>query len=153
MAKLPPIWVVPKKGVEWQPMHSPEYQFPDSLPAPLRHDEFYALLALSRGDEYGYALTAVIFNDSRGSVVIRDDKIYPLIRKLEREVFIELSGEYPTPKSDKPRSHYAITSHGTLRLKEELQRMDHAVKIAQHTGLLNADEPPLDIQKLLLGLE
>ena len=125
------------------------YPHPD-LPKPLRPTEFYLLLALSRGPLHGYALKAVVQNDSLGSVYIPDSKIYLLLTSLIGQAFIDDIGKRPTGKSGVPRTHYAITHHGTLRLKEELTRLDHAIKIGKSAGLME-DSTPIDIQRLLLN--
>ena len=125
--------------------------YPQSdLPKPLRPAEFYLLLALSHTEAHGYALKAMIRNTSLGSVVVPDNKIYNLISKLADEALIDPVGKQPTNKSNTPRMHYAITQHGILRLKEELIRLGHAVKIGNNAGL-RGDTVPTDIQRLLLN--
>jgi len=120
------------------------------LPKPLRPAEFYLLLALSHSEAHGYALKSMIRNSSLGSVIVPDNKIYLLPTSLIGQAFIDDIGKQPTGKSGVPRTHYAITQHGTLRLKEELTRLDHAVKIGKSAGLM-ADSTPIDIQRLLLN--
>ncbi|HVQ43472.1 MAG TPA: helix-turn-helix transcriptional regulator [Candidatus Saccharimonadia bacterium] len=119
------------------------------LPRPMNPAEFYALLALSRGDTYGYALKAIMRNDSLGGVVVGDNKIYRLLERLVDEAWVDEAGSQPAGPSGKPRRHYAITVHGQLRLKEELQRLEHAARIGRAAGLMD-DSTPLDIQRLLL---
>ncbi len=70
---------------------------------------------------------------------------------LQEECFIVPAGEQPTRRAGKSRMHYKLTETGLIRLKEECQRLEHSVTIAKSAGLLNHDEPPLDIQRLLLG--
>ncbi|HVQ45008.1 MAG TPA: helix-turn-helix transcriptional regulator [Candidatus Saccharimonadia bacterium] len=122
------------------------------LPAPLQPAEFYLLLALNRTEAHGYAIRAMIANLSLGSVRIPDSNIYRLIHKLADEAYIEPTGDKPTAKTGTPRTHYTITTHGTLRLKEELIRLDHALKVAQNASLMQ-DDTPIDIQRLILDAQ
>lgn len=123
-----------------------------SWPPPLRPVEFYILLALARGDAHGYALRAIVRNDSLGSVVVDLAKLYRLIQKLHDEGLIDMLGERPAGPSGKPRMHYGLAKYGAIRLQEEAQRMQHAAKIARAAGYLDNDTPT-DIQRMLLALE
>jgi DNA-binding PadR family transcriptional regulator len=123
-----------------------------NLPRPLPPAEFYILLALSSEPSYGYALRAQIRNASLGSVTIRDDKIYTILIKLESEAFIDQIGKRSTHKRGEPRMHYEISEHGLLRLKEELLRQNHAIKIAEAKGLME-NETPIEIQRMLLDVQ
>jgi len=64
------------------------------------------------------------------------------------EGLIELVGEKPAGPSSQARMHYQISAEGLLRLKEELHRLHHAVRIGEAAGLLR-EEVPTDIQRLL----
>lgn len=121
------------------------------LPAPLSAQAFYALLALSRTELHVYAIRSAILNDSLGSINLAQGRVYALINHLHNEGFVEISGTKPAGKSGKERLHYAISPHGTLRLKDEITRLEHAVKIAQSAGLTQSDIPT-DIQRLLLNV-
>lgn len=115
---------------------------------PLNPVEFYAMLGLVRVDLHAYALKSSICNNSLGAVTIDDSRLYRIITKLHDAGLIEMAGEQPAGISGKPRMHYSISAEGLIRLKEELQRLQHAVSTAEHAGLL-ADETPLDIQRML----
>jgi len=123
------------------------------LAPPLSPHIFYALLALSRtATLHPYAIRSAVLNDSLGSVDIASGRLYPLITKLTEEGFIDIIGPKPTSKSGKPRMHYAISTHGTLRLKEELTRLNHAIKTAKSAGLLE-NTLDLDLQRMLLEVQ
>jgi hypothetical protein len=47
---------------------------------------------------------------------------------------------------------YEISEHGLLRLKEELLRQNHAIKIAEAKGLME-NETPIEIQRMLLDVQ
>ncbi len=122
------------------------------LPKPLKTQEFYILLALCEEEAHAYPLRGRVTNDSLGSVKIPEGTLYPLLQKLH-EGLIDLLGEKPAGKSQKPRLHYGLSPQGALRLKEELKRLNHAIKIGQNAGLMQEDEIPTDIQRALLKLE
>lgn len=119
-------------------------------PKPLPAQSFYILLALSRSELHPYALKNAVFNDSLGSINIDPGRIYRLIEVLHSQNLIDLIGEYPASKGSTPRKHYRISQMGTIRLKEEILRLSHALNIAENAGLTETGIP-LDIQKLLLG--
>jgi len=110
---------------------------------------FHILFALSRTELHAYAIKSVVMNDSLGSVNLTDSRIRKLLEQLQNEGFIEIAASKPAGKSGIPRLHYRISEHGTLRLKEELTRINHTVKIAKATSLME-NETPIDIQRLLL---
>jgi len=129
------------------------HMYPDSnLPKPLHATEFYILLALAGGESHAYPLKGRISNQSLGSVNLNDAQLYRFLDKLCGEAFIEPTGPQPAGKSGKPRLHYGITPHGSLRLEAEIQRFTHAVAIAQNIGFTKS-EVPREIQRLLLDLK
>jgi DNA-binding PadR family transcriptional regulator len=123
------------------------------LPPPLSTNQFYILLALAREDLHAYALVGTIYNMSLGSIHITSGALYPALASLEDKALTDPAGHLPAGKSKQRRAHYAISSHGRIRLQEELTRMQHAVEIGKYAGLLDADQPPTDIQRMLLELE
>ena len=130
----------------------PMYTYSDA-PKPLRTGEFYILLALARRPMHAYLLMGEAQKDSLGGVVIKPGKLYPLVTRLHEEGLIDMIGRGPAGKSGKDRMYYAISPYSTLRLKEECQRLNYAVGIAKSAGLLEQDEVPFDIQRLMLNLK
>jgi DNA-binding PadR family transcriptional regulator len=124
---------------------------PTTLPAALSVQEFYTLFALYIREGHAYNLRSRVIDMSLGSVIIAGGTLYPLLTRLHAQGYIAMLGDKPVGLSGTPRRHYGITPAGTIRLKEEITRMRHAVKIAEHNHLLD-DEIPLDIQKLLIEL-
>jgi DNA-binding PadR family transcriptional regulator len=138
--------------VVYRPLIS-DTMYTDPLPKPLLPSEFYILLALARGDSYPGEISSAVYSDSKGSVIIDASNLRRHMSKLEREAYIEPTGQFPTPRSSVPRTHYAITHHGILRLKEEFIRLTHAVGIGEHAKLTpdpEHPELPIDIQRLML---
>jgi DNA-binding PadR family transcriptional regulator len=124
--------------------------YPDVfLPKPLSAQTLYVLLVLSSSSLHIYALKSAILNASLGSVNLSDGRIYTLVRKLHHEGLIELADTAPAGKSGMARIHYTISDHGLICLKEELTRLNHVIKIANHAHLLE-HTTPLDIQKLIV---
>lgn len=126
-----------------------DLMYPDSLPPPISTQTFYVLLALSLNELHVYAIKGAVFNCSLGSVNLTTSRLYALVNQLQDEGFIDLIGRLPAGKSGKERLHYSISSHGAIRLQEELLRQSHAVKIATANGLLE-NKTPTDVQRLLL---
>ena len=116
---------------------------------PLTPGELYLLLALSSGAGHAYNLRNRIWSLSQGAVEVSSGAFTGLRVRLQEIGYIELLEIRPAGKSGTPRRHYGISEHGLIRLKEELVRLRHAVKIAENAGLFD-DETPLDIQKLIL---
>ena len=117
------------------------------LPPPLSIREFYILFALARHKSHAYKLKGEIEKDSLGSLKISDGTIYPLLVKLHGEGFIELADG-----STKKHRRYGISESGSIRLREELQRLNHIVKVSESAGMLENEVPP-DIARLLLDAQ
>lgn len=111
--------------------------------------EFYLLLALNSRSGHAYNLRNRVRNLSQGAVDMSSGTFTALRVRLQEIGYIELLEIKPAGKSGTPRRQYGISEYGLIRLKEELVRFRHAVKIAENAGLFD-DETPLDIQKLML---
>lgn len=122
-----------------------------SLPKPLPLVKFSVLLALCRGESARYELVDTVCSDSLGSVVVAPAQVYRAVKELQDEVFIELSGIQPGRVSGTKKEIYSITEYGRIRLREEITRLEQAVKIARHAGVMD-DETPLELQRLRLDL-
>lgn len=121
-----------------------------SLPrAPVSAQEFYVLLALGCEEGYAYGLLGQTYNLSQGCMQMASGTLHALLMRFGEEGYIEETGFKPAGKSGSPRMHYRLSELGVIRLKEELARLGHALKVAEYHGLL-VDEMPLDIQKLIL---
>ena len=122
------------------------------LPKPLSAQNLYILLALARSELHTYAIKGAVFNDSLGAVVLDRGRVYRLVEELHGQGLIDLIRAQPARKGTIPRKHYRISAAGTIRLKEEISRLGHIMKIAEKAGLTETGVP-LDIQKLLLELK
>ena len=122
------------------------------LPKPLSTQILYILLALARSDLHPYAIKGAVFNDSLGAVVLDRGRVYRLVEELHGQGLIDLTSTQLARKGTVPRKNYRISEAGTIRLKEEISRLGHLMKIAENAGLTETGIP-LDIQKLLLKLK
>lgn len=123
---------------------NPFTELPPSVPA----QQFYVLLVLAHGDAHVYKIKHKVEEFSKGSVKLQDGTIYPLVTRMCERGLIELAGPQPAGSSGKPRMHYSLGHHGRTALRYELDRLQHAIAIAQSAGLL--DQPaPTDVDILL----
>jgi DNA-binding PadR family transcriptional regulator len=120
-----------------------------SLHRPLPVNEFYILLSLVNGPDYGYGMIGSIYDISGGSVNMAAGTLYPLLLAMGEENLIEADGIRPAGKSGKPRQYYRLGEHGKIRLQDEAVRIRQALKILDNSGL-TATQVPTDIQEMLL---
>lgn len=123
-------------------MNSPS-QTP-ALPTP----HFYILLALSGNNLHGYALGAVASNHALRGIDLQDGVLYPLLKKMVAAGLIEKIGQQPAGPSGQPRLHYGITKEGRYRVKNDLLRIRHALKIGENLGYFS-DEMPSEIRRII----
>ena len=71
---------------------------------------------------------------------------------MSEQGLIELAGEYPTPEKRHKSMHYSLSHHGRTALRYELDRLEHAIKIARSAGLLD-QPPPTEVELLLAGYQ
>lgn len=126
------------------------YPYP-LLPKPLPITKFYILLALCRGDSSRYQLKSIIHNDSLGSINISDTQAYRAVRELSEDVLVEMLRTEPGRVAGTVTEIYGISEHGLIRLREEMARLEQAVKIARHAGVLD-NTMPIELQRLRLDL-
>lgn len=118
------------------------------LPPPLTAQEFHVLFALYRGESHAYGLRGEVEKDTLGSIKMADGTIYSLIARLHGQGYIDLVRVEPVSEAGKPRKIYAISEEGTIRLREEFIRIEHVVKMARSSGLLDF-EVPNEVERLL----
>jgi DNA-binding PadR family transcriptional regulator len=120
---------------------------------PLSHIRFYILLSLAQTNLHPYALEGAIHNLSLGTIKTTSGNLHRLLEIMFAEGDIELIDVTETETSSQPRHLYGITAYGLITLKTELRRLQHATKVGQSRGLLDPNEPPLDIQHLLAQIK
>lgn len=122
----------------------------DKFTPPLSQPVFYVLLALSRGDLHGYGILTRVVDISQSSIVFQPGALYPLLKRLVTAELLADTGMHGTYDSDKPRKHYTLTLRGTLLLKSELRRLQHAVRIGEAGGLIDENELSPELQMLFI---
>ena len=75
------------------------------------------LSILRGGESYGYEILQRVTMLSRGRVHWSDGMLYPVLRRLEQEGFIE--GEWRTMESGRRRKYYHLSEKGRRQLAED----------------------------------
>lgn len=80
----------------------------------MRIDPQTALLqALITGDGYGLELIERVKERTQGQLLLGQGQIYPALRQLERDGFVEsYRGESPAARAGRPRIYYRLTGEG-----------------------------------------
>ena len=107
------------------------------LTVPMSAVDFHVLLVLENEDLYGYAIMKAVEEQSRGSVSPEIGSLYRVLgRLMGAGLVIELDGLNDTsgPHRGRPRRYYRITRQGRAALRDEADRLEHAVRLAR--GLL-----------------
>lgn len=84
--------------------------------------EFCVLSALKKADSYGYQ----IIKDISGCVEISESTLYPILKRLESNSYVET---YSVEHSGRMRKYYRITDLGRNRIKEFLDDWEEVMKI------------------------
>lgn len=113
----------------------------DTLLTPL---EFHVLIALARGDAYGYALMTAVGEESSGRVAPDVGSLYRVLARLMARGLVE---ERPTPSDadrdhpGKTRRYYGLTVEGRATAADEARRMADLVDLAQARRLFAGGDP------------
>lgn len=94
-------------------------------PAPLKPTELHLLLCLSRGEQHGYGLVAVLEEESCGAIKLEPGNLYRVIRRLLDDGFVAESERRPAGDSigAQRRRYYRLTALGRRALAGELRRL------------------------------
>ena len=91
---------------------------------------FYILLSLSVQDRHGYDILKDAALSSAGRIRMGPAVLYTnLKRMLEAGLIVEVEG--PADADDPRRRYYRLTREGRAELAAELERMEHALKVAR----------------------
>lgn len=77
------------------------------------------LSLLSRGDSYGYEMARSIDEDTGGALQFKEGTLYPALRRLEAEEYIE--GYWGVEEKGARRRYYRLTKRGA----DALERAKH----------------------------
>lgn len=74
------------------------------------------LAVLKDGDSYGYEIIQKIYKLSDEKIKWKDGSLYPVLKKLENQGFIE---SYWNTEGPRPRRYFRILKEGEMQLKSE----------------------------------
>jgi DNA-binding PadR family transcriptional regulator len=93
----------------------------------MREPSYFVLAALLRGRQYGYAITQLVTELSRGRIRLAAGSLYSVIDRLVTEKLIAPAGEEIV--NGRARRYYALTEAGGVALAAEATRMAQAAQI------------------------
>ncbi len=112
-----------------------------SPPPPLSAADFHLLLVLTDADLYGYAILQAIERESRGALSPDLGALYRALARLVSAGYVQTTSppaDAP-PSPGKARRYYRITEHGRRALRQETERLQHTLALAERR--LGAQEP------------
>ena len=103
---------------------------------PLTPAVFHVLVALAAGEKHGYAILKDVKRQSGGRVTLNAGTLYAVLKRLDNDGLIALSGERPDPAlDDERRRYYRITKAGEAVARAEVGRLERAVAMARSARL------------------
>ena len=100
--------------------------------ASLTTSAFYILLSLSVQDRHGYDILKDVTLSSAGRVKVGPGTLYTTLKRLlDVGLIIEVEGRVESERDDSRRRYYRLTGQGRTELAAELERMEHALKLAR----------------------
>jgi DNA-binding PadR family transcriptional regulator len=104
---------------------------------PLTPAVFHVLLALSDGEQHGYAIMVDVTRSTGGKIKMGPGTLYGTIKRLLEVRWIEESDERPDPKlDDERRRYYRLTALGLRVVKAEARRYAELVELARGKRIL-----------------
>ena len=103
---------------------------------PLTSPMFFILLALSDGENHGYAIMQMVQHLSDGTVRMGPATLYTTLRRLrELELIEDRTNE---DSDDSRRRQYRLTHAGKWLLNAEIKRMENVLRKAKRSVAPNA---------------
>jgi len=95
--------------------------------------EYYVLLALAGGAQYGYAIKEIVAEESAGSVVPRAGSLYRVIARLITAGLVRETHavEDVEPHPGHARRYYMLTASGRKELAAEAARLKRTAALAE----------------------
>lgn len=104
---------------------------------PLTPVAFEVLLALTEGDQHGYAVMLEVERRTGGAIRLHAGSLYRVLNRLLDTGLIQELEERPDPeRDDERRRYYRITSLGQSVAREEARRLESQVTAARARRLL-----------------
>lgn len=107
---------------------------------PLSPTDYHLLLALTDGQQYGYAIMKAIETESGGVIVPEIGSLYRVLARLMGAGLVE---ETRAPKGapavhrGRPRRYYRITPGGKRVLAAETARLNRVIRLARARKVLS----------------
>jgi DNA-binding PadR family transcriptional regulator len=102
---------------------------------PLQPATFHILLALSVGEQHGYAIIQDVARRTDGEVQLSAGTLYRSIQRMLEQGLIEESRRRPAPdEDDERRRYYLLTELGSAVARAEASRLSRLVKLARASG-------------------
>jgi DNA-binding PadR family transcriptional regulator len=109
---------------------------------PLTPVAFEVLLALTDGEQHGYAVMLEIEHRSGGSITLHAGSLYRVLNRLLESGLIEELDERPdSGNDDERRRYYRMTPLGHSVAREEAKRLESQVASARSRRLLRGTRP------------
>jgi DNA-binding PadR family transcriptional regulator len=107
---------------------------------PLTAAMFHILLALGSGERHGYAIMSSVEKRSQGKVRLGSGTLYPSIKRMLANGWVEEVGERVDPElGGEQRRYYRLTRLGRLVAQAEAQRLAELVEAARSTSFLGGE--------------
>jgi DNA-binding PadR family transcriptional regulator len=101
---------------------------------PLPQAQLHVLVALTAGEQHGYAIMQAVETTSDGVVKMGPATLYGTLKRLVEAGLAEEVERRPKPDDDARRRYYRITTLGKRVCQAEVARLTELVRIA-HTNL------------------
>ena len=98
---------------------------------PLPQAQFHVLVALTAGEQHGYAIMQAVEASSNGVVKMGPATLYGTLKRLVDAGFAEERERRPRPDEDARRRYYRITGLGKKVCQAEADRLTQLVRITR----------------------
>ena len=103
------------------------------LPLPVA--TFHILLALTKGEQHGYAIIRDIEDRTDGALRMSAGTLYRSIARMVEQGLLLETSQRRTADDDERRRYYRITPLGSAVARAEMTRLAQLVRLARACGL------------------
>ena len=89
------------------------------------------LVALTSGEQHGYAIMQRVERSSGGVVRLGPASLYGTLKRLVDQGLVEESARRPEPDDDQRRRYYRLTGLGERVCAAEADRLDQLVRVVR----------------------
>ena len=102
---------------------------------PLPAATFHILLAISPGEQHGYAIIQDVAERTKGALHLSAGTLYRSIARMVEQGLIAETTTRRSRADDERRRYYRITPFGTAVARAEMRRLSELVRLARAAGL------------------